>query len=70
MLSPPADFSRILKEYRMTFRQFLDVHPGNFNVQIRGNASRVYALPAATQRIKQRADGTLLQFERLRPIRE
>ena len=70
MLSPPADFSRILKEYRMTFRQFLDVHPGNFRVQIRGNASRVYALHAATERSRERPDGTLVQFARLRPIRE
>ena len=54
----------------MTFRQFLDVHPGNFRLQIQGNASKIFALPAATARIKARADGTLLQFERLRPIRE
>ena len=69
-MAAKQDFSRILKEYRMTFRQFLDVHPGNFNVQIRGNASRVYAMPAATERSRTKPDGTLVQFARLRPIRE
>ena len=63
------DFSRVLKQQRMSFRQFIDAHPGNFRLQIQGNASKLYALPAATARIKQRADGTLLQFERLRPMR-
>ena len=33
------DFSRVLKQHRMNFRQFLDVHPGNFRLQILGNAS-------------------------------
>ena len=64
------DFSRVLKQQRMNFRQFLDVHPGNFRLQIQGNASKIYALPQAAARLKERADGTLLQFERLRPIRE
>ena len=69
-MAAKQDFSRVLKEQRMTFRQFLDVHPGNFNVQIRGNASRVYAMPAATERSRERPDGTLVHFGRLRPMRE
>ena len=69
-MAAKQDFSRVLKEQRMTFRQFLDVHPGNFNVQIRGNASKVYAVPAAAARTRERPDGTLVHFARLRPIRE
>ena len=57
----------VLKEQRMTFRQFLDVHPGNFRVKIQGNASKVFALPAATARSRERPDGTLVHFDRLRP---
>ena len=41
-----------------------------FRVKIQGNASKIYALPAATARTRERPDGTLMQFDRLRPIRE
>ena len=64
------DFSRVLKEQRMNFRQFVDLNASSFRVQIQGNASKIFALPAAAARIKERADGTLLQLEHLRPIRE
>ena len=64
------DFSRILKEQRMTFRQFVDLNNTTFRVKIQGNASKIYALPAATARTRERPDGTLMQFDRLRPIRE
>ena len=70
MIAGRADFSRVLKEQRMTFKQFVDIHHGNFRVQHQANSSKIYALPAAAARIKERADGTLLQFKRLRPIRE
>ena len=65
-----ADFSRVLKEQRMTFKQFVDIHGGNFRVQHQANASKIFALPAAAARSRQRLDGTLMHFERLRPIRE
>ena len=70
MMAGRADFSRVLKEKRVTFEQFVDVHGSSFRGQHRANASKIFALPAATARLKQRADGTLLQFERLRPMRE
>jgi len=70
MMAGRADFSRVLKEQRMTFKQFVDVHGSNFRVQHRANASKIFALSAAAARIRQRADGTLMHFERLRPIRE
>ena len=41
-----------------------------FRVKIQGNASKIYALPAATARTRERPDGTLMQFDRLRPVRE
>jgi len=63
-------FSRTLKEQRMTFRQFVDLNNTTFRVKIQGNASKIYALPAATARTRERPDGTLMQFDRLRPIRE
>ena len=65
-----ADFSRVLKEQRMTFKQFVDIHAGNLRVQHQANASKIFALPAAAARSRQRLDGTLMHFERLRPIRE
>ena len=64
------DFSRVLKQQRMSFRHFIDAHPGNFRLQIQGNASKIFALPAATERSRERPDGTLVRFQRLKPIRE
>ena len=62
-----TDFSRVLKEKRMNFRQFVDLNATSFRVQIQGNASKIFALPAATARTRERLDGTLMHFERLRP---
>ena len=70
MMAGRADLSRVLKEQRMTFKQFVDFHGGNFRIQHQANASKIFALPAAAARSRKKFDGTLMHFERLRPIRE
>ena len=61
-------FSRTLKEQRMNFRQFVDLNDSNFRVVRKGNANKIYIVPDAAARIKERPDGTLVQYQRLRLI--
>ena len=61
-------FTRTLREQRMTFRQFVDLNADTFRLQIRGNASKSFVTPEAAARTRQRPDGTLMQFQRLRRI--
>ena len=60
------DFTRVLKEQRMTFRQLVDLHAGTFRTAIRGNASKIFVSSDAAARSRLRPDGTLMQFQRLR----
>ena len=64
-------FSRTLKEQRMSFKHFVDLNSEHFRVRTQANASKIYAAPLTdAAHTKQRADGTLMQFQRLKPIRE
>ena len=72
-------FSNALKQQRMTFKQFVQVNAAHFRVQIQANASKIFMSASdeaarksdfAAAHAKERADGTLMQFQRLRPIRE
>jgi transposase InsO family protein len=63
-------FTRTLREQRMTFRQFVDLNADTFRLQIRGNASKILVTPEAAAQTRQRPDGTLMQFQRLRPLRD
>ena len=60
-------FTRTLKEQRMRLRLFADIHATNFQEVIRGNASKIFIASEAAARTRQRPDGKLLQFQRLRP---
>ena len=59
-------FTRSLREQRMNFRQFVDLNADTFRTLIRGNASKILVTPEAAARTRQRPDGTLMQFQRLR----
>ena len=63
-------FTRTLREQRMSFRQFVDLNADSFRLQIQGNASKIFATTDAATRTRQRPDGTLAQFQRLRPMRD
>ena len=60
------DFTRTLKQQRMTFRQLVDLHADTFRTVIRGNASKIFVNRDAAARSRFRPDGTLTQFQRLR----
>ena len=55
---------------RMSFKQVIDLHSHHFQIIGRGNATRISASAQdVAQRTKERPDGTLMQFQRLQPIR-
>jgi len=63
-------FTRTLREQRMSFKQAIDLHAHHFQVSGRGNATRISASAQdVEQRTKERPDGTLMQFQRLQPMR-
>ena len=78
MMARRQGFSNALKQQRMTFKQFVQVNAAHFRVQIQANASKIFM--SASDEVarksgfaahaKERPDGTLMQFQRLRPIRE
>ena len=71
MMAGREGFSRTLKEQRMSFKHFVDLNSEHFRVRTQANASKIYAAPLTdAAHTKERADGTLMQFQRLRPIRE
>ena len=56
-------FARTLREQRMTFRQFVELHADAFRTVIRGNASKIFVTPDAARSRLRDADGTLAQFQ-------
>ena len=66
VMAAKEGFTRTLREQRMTFRQFVDLNADTFRTVIRANASKLFVTPEAAARTRQRPDGTLLQFQRLR----
>jgi len=60
-------FTRSLKEQRMNFKQFVNLHD-SFRTVIRGNASKLFVTANAASKTKLRPDGTLMQFQRLQRI--
>ena len=61
-MAKKLDFTRTLREQKMTFRQFVDLNADSFRVQIQGNASKIFANSDAAARTQTRADGTLKMF--------
>ena len=68
-MAKKQNFTRTLREQKMTFRQFVDLNADSFRVQIQGNASKIFANSDAAARTQTRADGTLAMFSRLRRAR-
>ena len=66
-MAKKPEFTRTLREQKMTFRQFVDLNADSFRLQIQGTASKIFAIPDAAAKTKARADGTLAMFQRLRP---
>jgi hypothetical protein len=67
LMAGKEGFSKTLREQRMSFRQFVNLHASSFRVVNQGNASKIFIAQAAAAR-KAKPDGTLMQFQRLRPI--
>ena len=68
LMAGKEGFSKTLREQRMSFRQFVNTHASSFRVVNQGNASKIFIAQAAAARTKAKPDGTLVQFQRLRPI--
>ena len=64
-------FKRTLREQRMSFKQLIALHAPSFRLVGRGNATRISASEQdVAQRTRERPDGTLMQYQRLRPLRD
>ena len=63
-------FTRTLQAQRMTFRQFVDIFGHRFQIVGKGRAMKILESKDSEQaKITERADGTLLQFARLKRMR-
>ena len=68
IMASKESFTRTLRDQRMSFKQFVDLNASDFRVVNRGNASKIFIAQQAAIRTRQKPDGTLVQFQRLRPI--
>ena len=63
LMAQREGFSRVLKEQRMTFRQFVGLFEHRFRVKTQGTASKIHmSADDVEARTREKPEGTLMQF--------